>query len=223
MTDTPQHSQILLKPSISSRKRKWEQEEQGAEYLFCRHQSPSKRSQNSPHCGNSAAGLREEKKWKEGTSDLNEETFHPLQYWILTMRWPKEYFEQNSEIRKDLERDNWLEGKIETSTPRIQYIEVNGLRLPCPIKKVPTSLRRKQSDSSMNESSDQKIGREKAFHIASYSTSLRLKANGAIFINQIWVSQKKVKTFISVFWNLNRLFPRIHGFATIYSKQPAAK
>ena len=42
------------------------------------------------------------------------------------------------------------------SIPVAQYVEINGIRYPRPIKKVPTSLRRKASGSSLTGSSDQK-------------------------------------------------------------------
>ena len=38
----------------------------------------------------------------------------------------------------------------------VQYVEINGFRYPQPIRKVPTSLRRKQSDSSLTSSDDPK-------------------------------------------------------------------
>lgn len=40
--------------------------------------------------------------------------------------------------------------------PVVQYMEINGIRYPLPIKKVPTSLRRKTSCSSLTGPSDQK-------------------------------------------------------------------
>lgn len=45
---------------------------------------------------------------------------------------------------------------MENSAQVVTYVETNGWRLPCPIRKAPTSVRRKQSDSSLNGSSDQK-------------------------------------------------------------------
>ena len=68
----------------------------------------------------------------------------------------KEYFEQDSQVREDLEQDSWLEEQMDYSTQVVQYVEINGLRYPRPIRKAPTSLRRKQSDSSLTGSSDQK-------------------------------------------------------------------
>lgn len=112
-------------------------------------------------------------------SGINEETANPLQYWTLTKRWPKKYFQQHGQVGKDLEQDNRLEEQMENSNPPIQYVEVNGLRLPCPIKKVPTSLRRKQSDSSLNESCDQTNRERKSapYRTTQYTTLLEGKGS----------------------------------------------
>ncbi len=79
-------------------------------------------------------------------------TTDPLEYRTLTKRWPKEFFEQHSQIKEDLEQDSWLEEQMENPIQDIKYVEVDGFRLPCPISKAPTSLRRKQSDSSLTSS-----------------------------------------------------------------------
>ena len=42
------------------------------------------------------------------------------------------------------------------SIPAVQYVEINGMKYPRPVPKVPTSLRRKTSGSSLTGSSDQK-------------------------------------------------------------------
>ena len=61
----------------------------------------------------------------------------------------------------------------------VQYVEINGFRYPKPIKKVPTSVRRKQSDSSLTGSSDQKKRESKSApykdtSLSSYKTLLSL-------------------------------------------------
>ena len=40
-------------------------------------------------------------------SDISENTTDPLEYWIRTGRWRKEYFEQDSQVRDDFHRDGW--------------------------------------------------------------------------------------------------------------------
>lgn len=116
-------------------------------------------------------------KKKENTNDIIETT-DPLEYWTLTRRWAKEYFE-HSQIRGNLEQDSWLEEQMKNPIPDLKYVKINGLRLPCPIKKAPTSLRRKQSDSSLNESSDQTNREKKSapYRTARYTTLLEGKGS----------------------------------------------
>lgn len=87
---------------------------------------------------------------------------HPVQNWLLNKKWPSEYFEPDDQTRKELfEHDSWLEEIMAQSPiPIVQYVERNGFRYPLPVKKVP--LRPKQSDSSLNESSDQKTRESKS-------------------------------------------------------------
>ena len=176
-----QGPQILPKSSTSSRKRKRGQEEQEAKHISSRirEQSPSKRPEILPPSHTSAVGLKKKQRKKESASDIIEKTADPLKYWTLTKRWPKEYFEQHSQSREDLDQDSWLEEQMEKPIQDIKYVDVNGLRLPCPIRKAPTSLRRKQSDSSLNESSDQ-MNREKKsapYRTARYTTLLEGKGS----------------------------------------------
>jgi hypothetical protein len=51
---------------------------------------------------------------------------------------------------------------MEYSTQVVQYVEIDGNRYPPPTRKVSTSLHRKQSDSSLTGSSDQKIRESKS-------------------------------------------------------------
>ena len=112
-------------------------------------------------------------------SNISENSTDPIQYWVCTGRWPKKYFEQDSQLREDLEQDSWLEEQMENSTQAVKYVEVNGFRLPCPIRKAPTSVRRKQSDSSLNGSSDQKNRESKSapYRTARYTTLLEGKGS----------------------------------------------
>ena len=63
--------------------------------------------------------------------------------------------------------------------PVVQYVERNGFRYPLPIKKTPASLRRKQSDSSLTESSDQKKRESKStpYRNPCYTTILETKGS----------------------------------------------
>ncbi|KAI4221326.1 MAG: hypothetical protein L6R40_008640 [Gallowayella cf. fulva] len=181
--------QIHHKPSTSCRKRKRGQgEEAGHLSSRIREQPPLKRPQIPPPSCNAEVELKKEKKtkkkkkeerMKESASDIIVKTTDPLQYWTLTKRWPKEYFEQHTQIKEDLEQDSWLEEQMENPTQDIKYVEVNGFRLPCPIRKAPTSVRRKQSDSSLNSSGDQTNREKKSspYRTVRYTTLLEGKGS----------------------------------------------
>ena len=67
---------------------------------------------------------------------------------------------------------------MENSTQAIKYVEVDGFRLPCPIRKAPTSLSRKRSDSSLNGSSDQKNRESKSARYRNASYTILLERKG---------------------------------------------
>ena len=167
-----QSPQVLLKSSASCRKRKRGQEEQEAEHFSSQiqEQPPSKRPQITPPSYTAEVELLKKKKErkKESASGIIVKTADPLEHWTLTKRWPKEYFEQHSQIGEVIKQDSSLEEEMENPIQEIKYVEINGLRLPCPIRKPSTSLSRKQSDSSLNSSSEQ-MNREKK--IAPYRTA----------------------------------------------------
>ena len=81
--------------------------------------------------------------------------------------------------REDLDQDSWLEEQMEYSTEVVQYVEIDGRRYPRPIRKVPTSLRRKQSDSSLTGSSDRTKRESKsvAYRDTRYTTLLAAKGS----------------------------------------------
>ncbi len=68
---------------------------------------------------------------------------------------------------------------MEYSTQVIEYVEINGFRYPRPIRKAPTSLRRKQSDSSLTGSSDQNKRESKSviYRDTRYTTLLAAKGS----------------------------------------------
>jgi hypothetical protein len=164
-----QHPQVLYNSYEPSRKRKRRQEA-GHSSPRDPDQPPSKRFQTSP-----LSCIVEEKT----ASDTSEKNVDPLEYWTRTRRWPKEHFEQDSQVREDLEQDSWLEEQMEYSTQVVQYVEINGFKYPRPIRKAPTSLRRKQSDSSLTGSSDQKKRESKsvAYRDTRYTTLLAAKGS----------------------------------------------
>ncbi|KAI4087886.1 MAG: hypothetical protein L6R37_008270 [Teloschistes peruensis] len=175
--------QNLHKPSTSSRKRKRGQEEQEVERPSSQtpEQPPSERPQIPPPSCTAEVELKKKKERKDkSASDIIVKTFDPLEYWTLTKRWPKEYFEQDSRIRENLEQDSWLEEQMENPTQDIKYVEVNGFRLPCPIRKAPTSVRRKQSDSSLNGSGDQTNREKKSTPYRTARYTLLLEGKGSL-------------------------------------------
>ncbi|MCJ1352073.1 MAG: hypothetical protein MMC33_002057 [Icmadophila ericetorum] len=171
LIEVPQRPQILHKPLEAARnpKRKRGQEVghssfQGGDRL------PSKRLGTSP--SNCTAEERV-------ASDVRKNSTEPIQYQICTGRWPKKYFEQDSQVREDLEQDSWLEEQMENLTQVVEYVEINGYRYPRPIGKLPTSLRWKQSDSSLNGSSDQQKRESKSapYRDTRYNTLLATKGS----------------------------------------------
>ncbi|MCJ1243651.1 hypothetical protein MMC30_000848 [Trapelia coarctata] len=163
----------LLKTAGPQRKRNRSQEAEHPS-LQTRDQPNRKRLRNLP---SSCAG--EDTLSQETTSDIKYNSNHPTKYWIRTRRWPKDYFEQDSQVREDFEHDSWLEEQVEESNQVVQYVELNGTRYPRPLKKVPTSLRRKQSDSSLTGSSDQKKRESKSapYRNKRYTTLLAAKGS----------------------------------------------
>ena len=101
LVEAPQCPQTLLKPSTSSRKRKRRQEKQEGGHPSSRsqEQSPSKRLQTSPsNC------INKKESHQTPASDISEGSTDPLEHWIKTGKWRKEYFEQDSQVREDFER-----------------------------------------------------------------------------------------------------------------------
>ena len=159
-----QRPEILHAQSTSSRKRKRGQgEEAGHSSCRIREQPPFKRPQILP----------------PSCTAEGEKIADPLEYWTLTKRWPKEYFEQHSQIREVVEQDSSLEEQMENPIQVIKYVEINGLRIPCPIRKAPTSLSRKQSDSSLNSSSDPKNREKKSAPYRTTNYTLLLERRGS--------------------------------------------
>jgi len=169
LTAASQRPQVPHKPSKAHQKRKRGQE--------AGHSSPpdrdwpsSKRPWTSP-----LSCTAEER----AATNISEKNVDPLEYWTRIRRWPKEYFEQDSHIREDLNQDSWLEEQMEYLTQVVQYVEINGFRYSCPIRKALISLCRKKSDSSLTGSSNQKKRESKsvAYRDTRYTTLLESKGS----------------------------------------------
>ncbi|KAL8712712.1 MAG: hypothetical protein Q9225_006900 [Loekoesia sp. 1 TL-2023] len=166
-----QHPHPLHGSPEPSRKGKRKREQDaGTHSPQTQDQPPSKRLQTLPSSCNFDEGA---------ASDTSGRNIDPVKYWTQNRRWPKEFFEQDSQVRQDLEQDSWLEEQMEYSNPVVDYVEINGFRYPRPIKKVPTSLRRKQSDSSLTSSSDQKKRENKSAPYRDKRYAILLEAKGS--------------------------------------------
>jgi len=71
----------------------------------------------------------------------------------------------------------------QSSIPVVQYVEINGIKYPRPIKRVPTSLRRKQSDTSLTGSSNQKKSEGKIAPYRDNRYTMLLEAKGSYMKN----------------------------------------
>lgn len=175
LIEVPQRLQVPHKPSKLHQKRKRGQEA-GHFSPQTKDQPPPKRPRTSP-LTYTAEG--EPKKGAE--SDNRKNNANPLESWIQTNQWPSKYFEQDSQAGEDFfEHDSWPEEQMEqSSNPAVQYAEVNGIKYPRPIKKVPTPLRRRQSDTSLSGSSDLKKRESKSapYRDTRYTTLLAAKGS----------------------------------------------
>ena len=170
MIEVLQPLQILQNPSKLHRKRRREAGPSPQDQA----PPPSKRPRTSfPSC--KIEGELE----KEAGSNTSKNIADPIETWIQTKKWPSQYFRQDSQAREAFERDSWLEEQMEESNQVVQYVEVNGRKYPRPIRKVPTSLRRKQSESSLTGSSDQKKRESKSaqYRDTRYTTLLAAKGS----------------------------------------------
>ncbi|OXV10038.1 hypothetical protein Egran_02197 [Elaphomyces granulatus] len=133
---------------------------------------PSKRPRTSPL----SRATKEPQTVENGACRNNA---YSLKTWLLTESWPREYFERDSQAGEHFfEHYSWPEEQMEQSSPMaVQYVEINGIKYPRPIRKAPTSLRRKQSDTSLTGSSDQKKRDSKsaAYRDTRYTTLLAAK------------------------------------------------
>lgn len=147
LIEAPQRPQTLHKPFTSSRKRKRGQEEQEFGHPSSRTQErpPSKRLRTSP------------------TSNISKDSIDPLQHWTQTGKWRQEYFEQDSQVREDFERGkspeelgrrDWLQERYTREPFRAMHAFARPHHLFAR-KKSSASLRRKQSQSSLQTPSDQ--------------------------------------------------------------------
>ena len=157
MIEASQHPHILHRPPRPPGKRKREQDA-GHRSSQNRNKPPCKRPRTSP-----TSCIVEEELHQKAASDTNENSPDHIRYWILTGRWRKEYFEQDSQIKDDFER-----GKSPEELEQKDWLQEHYAREPFrpmhgfhPLqylfarKKSSASLRRKNSQSTLQTPSDQ--------------------------------------------------------------------
>lgn len=158
--EDPQRPQLLHKPLTSSQKRKRGQGEQDAGHPSSRTRKRqlSKRLQNSP-----SSCLDNKLSHQTPASDISKGIIDPLQYWIETGKWRKEYFKQDSQVREDFEEGKSLEELGQRDRIQEHYIRqpfgamhaFSHLHHLFARKKSSSSLGRKKSQSSLQTPSDQ--------------------------------------------------------------------
>lgn len=158
------------------------QENQGAKHISprIRVQSSFKQPSISPPGLTTATvpGTTEEKWEKKSLSDTRVNIADPIEYWILTERWPEVYFESHGQTWQDLESDSSLEEKMESPNPSVQWFNFNGFILPRPLPRVQT-IRRKQSGSNLTETCDQTNREKKSIPYANPQYAVLLEAKGS--------------------------------------------
>ena len=173
-----QRPQVLYKPSASSRKRKRGQEEQEAGRLSSRirEQLPLKRLRTKP-----SSCAAEKELHPEAVTDISENCLDPLQYWIQTGRWRKDYFEQDSQVREDFKRGKSPEKFEQRDTLREFYAMHGFPYLPHLFarKRSSSSLSRKKSQSTLKTPSDQLPREAKSAQYNNPEYEIRLEQKGS--------------------------------------------
>ena len=169
LTQTAQDPSSRYDPPVVSRKRK---RSEAADHHQTQEQ-PLKRLQGS-RIGSIADG----EIIQDGLEQLDD-TCDPVQYWTQTKRWPERYFDLDSQGREDFDRDTWREEQMTESNNVVEYVVINGFSYPKPIRKVPISLRRKQSNSNLTSSDDQTNRETKStpYRTARYTVLLAAKGS----------------------------------------------
>ncbi|KAL9121808.1 MAG: hypothetical protein Q9187_001632 [Circinaria calcarea] len=159
-----QDPSALENPPNSDRKRKRSQEAE----------DPLPRTGNGP-CQKRPRTLLanpavEDTSKQEAKGDINKKT-QPIKHWIREGSWPKEYSEQDSQTREDLERYNCLKDFLIKQEINMADILAR--------KKSSSSLRRKDSESSLATPSDQQPREAKSskYMTAAYETVLATKGS----------------------------------------------
>ena len=151
-----------------------EEQETGQLSSQTREQPCSKRLQTLP-----SSCLDKEKSHQTPASDISEGSTDPLEHWIKTGKWQKEYFKQDSQVREDFERGkepgraDWLQEYL-TKEP---FREMQALTHPHHFFARPP-LSRKESQS-LKTPSDQPSQGGKSSQYNNPEYEIRLEQKGS--------------------------------------------
>ena len=124
-------------------------------------------------------------------SNINSDT-HSINYWIKEGSWPKEYFDQDKQLRKHLQQksafeeikhEDWFreqfQGFKHEDWFKEEYGQVSNMSHLLARQKSSSSLRRKNSESGMTTPSDQQPREAKSakYKTANYATVLATKGS----------------------------------------------
>jgi len=123
---------------------------------------------------------------------------NPIDYWIKKQRWPETYSEQDYQTRRDFEKDSWLE-KYWEPEDKMNHLLAR--------KKLSSSLRGKQSETSSTSSSDRKPRDVKSaqYQDARYETILATKRS-FMGKSQLGVATTS-KSFCQTLLEIEQTFP----------------
>ena len=214
LTQISQDPPPLQNPPVASRKRK---RSEAADHQTQEQPLP-KRTQ-----GSRASDTADVEITKDVVEQLDNTCPDPVQYWTQTKRWPKGYFEQDSQVREDLERDSWPEEQMAESNHVVQYVEINGFRYPQPIRKVPNSLRRKQLNSSLTSSDDQTNREAKSTPYQNTRYAILLAAKGSYMEKSVSGITDTSRTWCKTLLNSEETVPIESLFGMIFSKKHVSK
>ena len=99
----------------------------------------------------------------------------------------------------------------QSQIPTVQYVEINGIKYPRPVKKVPTSLRRKQSDTSTGSGDQNKRESKSAPYRNTRYTTLLAAKGSYMRKSDLGITQTS-KTWCTSLLNSVQTFPDVSLF-----------
>ena len=171
LAQTSQDPPLLQDLPVTSRKRK---RSEAVEHHQSQEQPLPKRSQ-----GSRIGGIAEGEITQNAVGQLNNTSTDTVEYWVRTTRWHKRYFEQDNQVRKDFESGRNLEEYNMEDWVQEPVRQGNGVSYLLARKKSSSSLRRKNSESSITTPSDQKPREAKSYQYAhsNYETLIATKGS----------------------------------------------